>query len=142
VPGSGAAAWGHAPGRPGRHYIRDRLATVLDASASERDQWATPTGWPDGPSPLIAILGGWGPAAEPALDVLVDALPVAPYAVPMALAAIGPAARDAEAALRTATAFPRYAQPTPCTGCVRSPHRSLRWPPGSWTAAIGSPTGI
>lgn len=84
--------------------IRDRLATVLDASASERDQWATPAGWPDGPAPLIAVLRGWGPAAAPALDILVDALPVAPYAVPIALAAIGPAARDAEAALRTATA--------------------------------------
>ncbi len=84
--------------------IRDRLATVLDASASERDRWATPTGWPDGPAPLIAVLRDWGPAAAPALDVLVDAFPVAPYAVPMALAAIGPAARDAEAALRTAAA--------------------------------------
>lgn len=82
--------------------IRDRLATVLDASASERDQWATPTGWPDGPAPLIAVLEGWGPAAAPALDVLVDALPVAPHAVPIALAAIGPAARDAEAPLRAA----------------------------------------
>ncbi|MDR7381106.1 hypothetical protein [Promicromonospora iranensis] len=82
--------------------IRDRLATVLDASASERTEWATPAGWPDGPAPLIAVLRGWGPAAAPALDVLVDALPVAPYAVPMALAAIGPAARDAEAALRAA----------------------------------------
>lgn len=82
--------------------IRDRLATVLDASASERDQWATPAGWLDGPAPLIAVLRGWGPAATLALDVLVDALPVAPYAVPMALAAIGPAAGDAEAALRTA----------------------------------------
>jgi hypothetical protein len=82
--------------------VRARLATVLDASASERDQWATPVGWPDGPAPLIAVLRGWGPAAAPALDVLVDALPVAPYAVPMVLAAIGPAARDAEAALRAA----------------------------------------
>jgi hypothetical protein len=80
--------------------IRDRLATVLDASASERAEWATPAGWPDGPGPLIAVLRGWGSAAEPALDVLVDALPVAPYGVPMALAAIGPAARDAEAVLR------------------------------------------
>lgn len=84
--------------------IRDRLETVLDASASECDQWATPAGWPDGPGPLIAVLRGWGPAAAPALDVLVDALPVAPYAVPMALTAIGPAARDAEAALRGAAA--------------------------------------
>ncbi|WP_419707003.1 hypothetical protein [Promicromonospora sp. NFX87] len=82
--------------------IRARLATVLDASASERAEWATPAGWPDGPAPLIAVLRGWGSAAVPALDVLVDALPVAPYGVPMALAAIGPAARDAEAALRAA----------------------------------------
>ena len=82
--------------------IRDRLATVLGSSASERAQWATPAGRSNGPGPLIAVLEGWGPAAAPALDVLVDALPVAPYAIPMALAAIGPKARDAEAALRAA----------------------------------------
>lgn len=82
--------------------VRDRLATVLEAPANERSQWATPAGWPNGPSPLVAVLQGWGPAALPALDVLVDALAMAPYVVPAALVAIGPAARDAEAALRTA----------------------------------------
>ncbi|MFI2364040.1 hypothetical protein [Promicromonospora sp. NPDC019610] len=82
--------------------VRDRLATVLEAPANERDQWATSAGWPKGPSPLVAVLQGWGPAASPAVDVLVGALPVAPYVAPAALAAIGPAARDAEAALRAA----------------------------------------
>lgn len=82
--------------------VRDRLAIVLDAPASERAEWASLAGRPNGPAPLVAVLRGWGPAAAPALDVLVDALPVAPYTAPMALAAIGPAARGAEAALRAA----------------------------------------
>ncbi|MBO0610452.1 HEAT repeat domain-containing protein [Myceligenerans salitolerans] len=82
--------------------VRDRLATLLAASEMERAEWATPAGWPNGPGPLIAVLRGWGPAAAPALDVLIDALPAAPFAVPAALAAIGSDARDAETVLRAA----------------------------------------
>ncbi|MEE6262378.1 HEAT repeat domain-containing protein [Plantactinospora sonchi] len=69
--------------------VRRRITALLDAGV---------TGNPI--SEAVMSLVGWGPNAAPAIPELVAVLPTAPAPASLALAAIGPAARDAVPALR------------------------------------------
>ncbi|MGW3608141.1 hypothetical protein [Micromonospora sp. NPDC005161] len=71
--------------------VRRRITALLDARV------------PGNPIiEAVMSLVGWGPDAAPAVPELIAALPTAPAPASLALAAIGPAARDAVPALRRA----------------------------------------